>query len=273
MKIHVLGPLVVENNDISAVPSAPKPRQVLALLVLQANRIVRVSALQKELWGEEPPPSALTTLQTYILQLRKALSSALRISVRQVAQEVLVTQQSGYTFVTRPGDEVDVTVFECLAREGRDAYATDQTERASDLLRRAVSLWRGEPLPDVRRGQLLEAHAARLEEAWLNVTEQRIAADVRLGRHHEVLTELAALTVEHRFNENLHAQFMLALYCAGRRPQALQVFQNFRHLMIEDLGLDPSPQLQQLQVAMLTSDPSLDQLVTVPARSQFPLAS
>lgn len=237
--------------------------------MLQANRIVPVSVLQKDLWGYEPPRSALTTLQTYILQLRKSLSTALGMSVRQVAQEVLVTQQNGYTFVTGPDDELDVTTFEHLAREGRAAFAADQNAHAASLLRRALSLWRGQALVDVHRGRILEAQAARLEEARLNATEQRIAADVRLGRHHEVLTELAALTVEYCFNENLHAQFMLALCCSGRRPQALQVFQKFRTLMVEDLGLDPSPQLQELQVAILAGDPALDRLTSI--RSPFSL--
>ena len=265
MQLGVLGPLLVGDGDRSAVPSAPKPRQVLTLLVLEANHIVPVSALKKELWGDEAPPSALTTLQTYILQLRKALSRALRISLRQVAQEVLITQAGGYTFRSRHDDN-DLETFERLAREGRAALAAENNELAARLLRQALDLWRGPALVDVHKGRLLEVHVARLEESMLSVTEQRIEAEMRLGRHHDVLTELVALTTQHQLNENLHAQFMLALHRSGRRPQALNVFQHFRARMIDDLGLDPSPQLQALHCAVLAASPTLD---GPPSQSRF----
>lgn len=258
MKIGVLGPLVLSEGCYLAVPSAPKPRQVLALLVLQANHIVPVSALKRELWDDEPPPSALTTLQTYILHLRKVLGQVACSSVRQVSSDLLVTAPGGYVFRPRSSDEIDIGAFERLAREGRAAMTAGRYEDAACQLRRALQLWRGPALVDVRLGRLLEVHAAGLEESLLNVTELRIDADLQLGQHHSVLTELAALTTEHRFNENLHAQYMLALHRSGRRSQALEVYAGIRARMIDDLGLDPSPRLQALQCAILEASPSLD---------------
>lgn len=258
MKIGVLGPLVISEGCHLAVPSAPKPRQVLALLVLQANHIVPVSALKKELWDDGPPQSALTTLQTYILHLRKMLAGVAGRSVRQVSSDLLTTAPSGYTFRTRSSDEIDIEAFERLAREGRAAMATGSYETAARQLREALQLWRGPALVDVRLGRLLEVYAARLTESLLNVTELRIDADLHLGRHHSVLTELTALTTEHRFNENLHAQYMLALHRSGRRSQALGAYTALRARMIDDLGLDPSPRLQALHCAILEASPSLD---------------
>jgi DNA-binding SARP family transcriptional activator len=263
VKIGVLGPLSLSEGCYLAVPSAPKPRQVLALLVLQANRIVPVSALKKELWDDDPPPSALTTLQTYILHLRKALGEVAGSSVRQVSSDLLVTAPGGYVFRPRSCDEIDIDAFERLAREGRAAMAVGRYEHAACQLRKATQLWRGPALVDVRLGRLLEANAARLQESLLNVTELCIDADLRLGRHHSVLTELAELTTEHRFNENLHAQYMLALHRSGRRSQALDVYSGLRARMIDDLGLDPSPRLQALQCAILEASPSLDEPVTL----------
>jgi SARP family transcriptional regulator, regulator of embCAB operon len=259
VKIGVLGPLAVSEGCCLAVPSAPKPRQVLALLVLQANRIVPVSALKKELWDDEPPPSALTTLQTYILHLRKVLGEVSGRSVRQVSSDLLVTAPGGYIFRTRSSDEIDIETFESLAREGRAAMTARRYEQAACQLRRALQLWRGPALVDVRLGRLLEVYASRLEESLLNVTELRIDADLHMGQHHGVLTELAALTTEHQFNESLHAQYMLALHRSGRRSQALNVYSGLRERMIDDLGLDPSPMLQSLQCAILEASPSLDE--------------
>jgi DNA-binding SARP family transcriptional activator len=257
MEIRVLGPLSVRSGSAPATPTAPKPRSVLALLLLQANQPVPVPDLIQELWGDQPPASAMTTLQTYILQLRRRFSDALAIPPATVASTVLVTVPSGYQF--RSGsDDFDLPRYQRLATEGRRELATGNDALAADLLLQAQALWRGPALADVPAGPLLRPQVKRLQESRLTTLEQGIEARLRLGRHQEVVSDLAGLTAQYRLHENLHALFMVALHRSGRRQEALRVFQQLRTTMIEDLGLEPSKQLHLLQQAVLADDPKLD---------------
>lgn len=257
MEIKVLGSLVITSAGRSAVPSAPKPRQVAGVLLLNANRVVTVGALARELWGEHPPPSASTTLQTYILQFRKLLAAALNVPSALIARDVLQTASVGYQLVAPP-NALDVHRYEQLLHEGRAALAVGDNESAAALLRAALEIWRDPVLVDVRPGPVLQVKIQRLEESRLGAIEQRIEADVRLGRHHEVLSELIELTAEHRLHENLHAQLILALYRAGRRSHALAAYRALRTALTEELGLEPSPRVDRLHQAILTCDPGLD---------------
>lgn len=257
MEIRVLGPLSVSCGGGSAVPTAPKPRSVLALLLVQANQTVPVADLAQELWGGDPPASALTTLQTYVLQLRKRLAAALRVVPAEVATSTLVTVPGGYQFRTI-ADDYDLPTYQRLAAEGQRALVAGNDSLAADLLLQAQALWRGPALADVPAGPILLPQVKRLQESRLTTMERSIEARLRLGKHQEVLSDLAGLTAEHPLDENLHGLMMVALHRSGRRQEALRVFQQLRSGMIEALGLEPARQLHLLQQAILCDDPSLE---------------
>ncbi|WP_431044313.1 AfsR/SARP family transcriptional regulator [Streptomyces sp. P1-3] len=257
MDIKLLGPLSVETCGQSIVPSAGKPRQILALLSVYANQMLPVPTLMEEIWGADMPRSALTTLQTYILQLRRRLAAAYGPQAPQASKAVLATRYGGYLLEAEPG-AVDVHEYDRLVAAGNDALDAGDDGEASLLFSEALAVWRGPALVDVRVGPILEIEVARLEESRLGVLERRIEADLRLGRHAALLTELTELTARHPLHEGLHAQCMAALYRAGRPWQALEVYQGLRTRLVEDLGLEPSPRLRKLQQAVLASDPALD---------------
>ncbi|MFB7508456.1 AfsR/SARP family transcriptional regulator [Streptomyces broussonetiae] len=262
MQIDVLGILDVRENGVSIAPTAPKPRQVLALLALHADQVVPVFALTDELWAGRPPRSARTTLQTYVLQLRDLITLALEQETsaepesepRRSAKDVLVTAPGGYMLVSGGGAS-DVREFERLAGMGYRAIDAGDHKEASRLLREALGLWTGPAFADVHNGARLEMEAKRLEESRLCALDQRIEADLRLGRHRELLAELTVLTSRYRTHENLHAQFMLALHRSGRRGEALEVYHRLRGTLVRDLGLEPSARLRRLQQSILVAAP------------------
>jgi DNA-binding SARP family transcriptional activator len=259
MQARLLGPLDARMHGRSVVPAARKPKQVLAVLLLNVNRIVSTSALMKELWGEDRPKSATAALQTYVLQVRKLIQRALAAGGEppQKAKKVLTTKENSYGLMTASA-RVDLQDFSRLVGEGRAEFAAENWAAASKQLNSALSLWQGEPLMDVTAGPLLKVEIRRLEEARLTALELRIEMDMRMGRHHAVLSELTALSETHKLNEHLHAQFMLALHRAGRRSQALEVFHRLRRSYVEELGLEPSPELYRLHQCILSADPSLE---------------
>ncbi|WP_053727486.1 AfsR/SARP family transcriptional regulator [Streptomyces sp. WM6378] len=240
MDIDVLGPLGVRVNGVGVMPSAPP-----------------VGLLVEELWGERPPRSARTTLQTYVLQLRELIGAALESGAGPQgvdgvvsAKDVLVTAPGGYV-LRGGGGSSDVREFDRLAGMGYRAMDADDFAGASRWLREALALWSGSALADVRAGAQLEVEVCRLEEARLCALYQRIEADLRLGRHRELLGELTVLVSRYRTHEALHGQFMLALYRSGRRSEALNVYQRLRQTLVRDLGLEPSAGLRRLQQTML----------------------
>ncbi|MFD5876990.1 BTAD domain-containing putative transcriptional regulator [Streptomyces sp. NPDC060322] len=260
MKIQLLGPLSAEVNTDSIVPTARKPRQILTLLALHPGRVVPVPTLMEEIWGIDLPQSALTTLQTYILQLRRRLGSAMAPGGRGGpgdAKELLTTRHGGY-LLQIPPESVDVHAYERLSRRGQAAYEVGDDREASVLLRQALALWQGPALVDVRVGPILRIEVMRLEESRLVIMERRIDVDLRLGRHSELIAELLELIARHPQHEGLHAQAMVALYRSGRQATALDVYRKLRTRLIEELGVEPSPQLQRLHQAMLTVDPALN---------------
>ncbi|MGW3154341.1 AfsR/SARP family transcriptional regulator [Streptomyces sp. NPDC001089] len=251
MDIDVLGALAVRENGVSITPTAPKPRQVLALLALRADQVVPVAALVEELWGNSPPRSARTTLQTYVLQLRELLAQALE-GGRSGAKDVLMTLPGGYLLVSGSGRS-DVREFERLAGEGYRAMDQGAFTEAARTLAGALELWTGPAFADVTAGAQLAMEIRRLEESRLCALDQRIEADLRLGRHRELLPELTVLTSRYRTHENLHAQFMLALHRSGRRSESLSVYHQLRATLVNDLGLEPSPRLRRLQHSIQTA--------------------
>lgn len=258
MDIAVLGALDVRENDKSVTPTAPKPRQVLALLALHADQVVPVATLIEELWGERPPRSARTTLQTYVLQLRELISTALERAPQgtpeRTAKDVLVTSPGGYLLNTAGGAS-DVREFERLAGIGYRAMDAGDFAGAARQLRDALALWTGSALADVQTGTQLEMQTRRLEETRLCALDQRLEADLRLGRHRELLGELTVLVSRYRTHENLHGQFMLALHRSGRRSEALDVYQRLRNALVRELGLEPSAGLRRMQRSILMAGP------------------
>lgn len=267
-EIKVLGPLEASLNGRSIVPTASKPRQILTLLALEAGQVVPVPTLIEELWRFEPPRSALTTLQTYILHLRRQIDAAL--GPDGSAKDVLATRHNGYQLNVRAG--VDVHEYERLTAAGTAAAERRDYEAASRLLRAALAVWRGPALVDVQAGLRLGIEVIRLEESRLSVLELCIDADLRLGRHYPLLAELAKLNASYPMHENLCAQFMLALYRSGRQWRALDVYRGLRDTLVDELGVEPSARLQQLQRAILRSDPGLTEPHAASARAEERLA-
>jgi DNA-binding SARP family transcriptional activator len=255
LNIKLLGPLYAQLNGRTVAVSAPKQRQVLALLALNIGRVVTVSTLTEELWGDTPPRSYGTTLQTYVLQLRNALASVTSGNV--VARSILSTRHSGY-LLEESVCRIDVEEASSLALAGRMAMECHDYTAASEQLTRALDMWRGPALVDVRMGRVLELEAAVLEQTKIGVFERRVEADLALGRHIDLLGELTLAAARNAMNENLCALLMITLYRTGYVGRSLEAFHRIRSVLAEDLGVEPSPRLQRLQRAILSGDPAIE---------------
>ena len=243
MEFRILGPLEVVDRDRSIPLGGARQRALLALLLTRANELVSADRLIDELWGERPPRTAANALQFHVSQLRKALGSP----------EVIVTRGPGYLIQVAP-DELDLLRFERLVREARSSSA----EVAAPLLREALGLWRGPALSDLAYEAFAQAESVRLEELRLSALEQRLEADLELGRHAEAVAELEALVRSHPLRERPRAQLMLALYRSGRQVEALEVYQQARRTLVDELGIEPSHPLQELEKGILRQDRALD---------------
>lgn len=257
MEFGVLGPLSLRAGEAVITPTAPKPRQLLALLLLHANQIVSVRAVVRELWSDNPPRSAQTTVQTYVLYLRKIFAAALRMPSASVNADLLVTKVGGYELRVA-SEDLDMFRFERLTRAGRAALNEEDYGLAATILGEALRLWRGDPLIDVNPGPLLERQLVRLEEARLTALESRIEAELQLGLHREMIPELAYFTAKHPLHEGLHAHQMVALYRRERRSEALAVFHQLRARLVEEFGLEPSERLQRIYQGILNADVVVD---------------
>ncbi|NNG38272.1 AfsR/SARP family transcriptional regulator [Flexivirga sp. ID2601S] len=255
---RVLGPLTIVDGDVHSIPSATRQRQLLALLLLNANNSVPVETCVAELWEDDPPKTATTTLQTYVLQLRRILAALPSIGSQHEAKKRLTTQPGSYQLRLAEDDTVDAHTFRTLVDSARTAIDQRNDICAAVLLRRALELWEGEPLLGVQTGPRLRAWAVGLAAQRLTTIEQRVEADLRIGMHHELIGDLSSLIVEYPTNENLHAQLMIALYRSGRPAQALSVMARLHDTLDVELGLDPSPRMRDLHQAVLSSSPTLD---------------
>ncbi|MGA5077196.1 AfsR/SARP family transcriptional regulator [Streptomyces griseoincarnatus] len=260
MDIGILGSLAVGERGVSITPTAPKPRQVLALLALHADQVVTVGTLTEELWGAAPPRSARPTLQTYILQLREHIACALRQGEgggagQRCAKDVLLTVPGGYLLKGGQGAS-DLRDFERLAGLGYRAMDAGDYAGAAARLSEALELWSGPALADVHAGVHLATEIRRLEESRLCALDQRIEADLRLGRHRELLAELTVLVSRYPTHESLCGQYMLALHRSGRRGEALNAYRQLRARLVRSLGLEPSAALAKLQRSILVSGPA-----------------
>jgi SARP family transcriptional regulator, regulator of embCAB operon len=254
--ISILGPLQLSINGIDATPTAPKQRQALALMALNEGQVVTSANFVDELWSENPPRSAKTTLQTYILHLRKLISREFK-NESLVAREILLTKQGGY-LLRLPMAPFDFRRFNALSTEGRIALGQGEPYRSSHLLGEALKLWRGPALVDVPIGSVLEPKVRGLQAQHQIALESRIEADLALGRYDEAVCDLATMTAQEPLNEKIHEQYMRALHFAGRRSEALAVFHRLRRSLMDELGLEPSANLQRTQYEILSSEPTRD---------------
>jgi DNA-binding SARP family transcriptional activator len=232
LEFRILGPLEVVDRGRTLALGGPRQRALLALLLMRANRVVSRDELIDDLWEDEAPEGARNALQYHVSRLRKALAP----------NDVLVTREPGYMIRVAPG-ELDLLEFERLRDSARDA----PPEEAERLLRQALELWRGSA----------QAELAHLDELRVAALEQRIDAELDLGRHADVVAELEQLVRDQPLRERLRAQLMLALYRSGRQAEALDVYRQTRQTLIDELGIEPSPSLQELERAILRHDEEL----------------
>ncbi|MDG4772647.1 AfsR/SARP family transcriptional regulator [Solwaraspora sp. WMMD792] len=251
MRINLLGPLQATIDQTSIVPSAAKPCQILALLALNGDRLVTKSAIFEELWENNPPHSATTTLHTYIHQLRRQISRAMAGDPSGDSRDVLVTERGGYS-LRMSGGLTDVQEFQRLGRAGSAAFERRDYHAASSRLGDALALWRAPMLSDIQFGPQLAMHALSLGDLRLAALDRRIEADLQLGRHLEVLGELRALTAQHPLNESFAAHYMTALYLSGDVGTALGEFRRIRTLLVAELGVEPARRLHELQQVILS---------------------
>jgi DNA-binding SARP family transcriptional activator len=242
VEFRVLGPLEVLSDGRPIPLGGPRQRALLAILLSRANEVVSIDALIDDLWGALPPPTAANTVQFYVSRLRKLLGA-----------ERILTQPPGYLICVEP-DALDLDSFERLLARG-DA----------DSLREALALWRGPALADVAYEPFAQAEIARLEDLRVVALEKRVDADLEAGGHQELVGELEKLVREHPLRERFRSQLMLALYRSGRQAEALSAYQDARACFVQELGLQPSPALQELERAILRQDASLDVETASPA--------
>jgi DNA-binding SARP family transcriptional activator len=245
LEFGILGPLEVRDGDRMLALGALGERSLLALMLLNANELVPTERLVDELWGERPPKTAVKTIQVYVSRLRRLLGT-----------ETIVTRAPGYVVNVDP-DRLDLHRFERLAADGRTALAAGDALTAARRLRAALAMWRGAPLSDFAYEPFAHAAAARLDELRLEALQERIEADLRCGRAGELVGELQGLVARHPLRERLRAQLMLALYRTGRQAEALDVYRDTRSTLVEELGIEPSRELRDLERAVLAQDPSL----------------
>ena len=253
MEIRILGPLeiVAESGPVD-VPNG-KARLLLAALVVHANQVVSTDRLFDFLWRGRPPVSAVNTLQTYVSHLRHSLEPD-RPPRKQ--GRMVITREPGYVLAVDP-DRIDAARFERLVGEARLVLGS-APDRAAALLRTALSLWRGEPLADFTFEPFAQSEIIRLIELRLTTLEDRIEAELAIGRHAALCGELAQLVREHPLRERLAGQQMVALYRCGRQAEALRAYTDLREMLVEQLGIDPSTALVRLEAAILRQEPTLD---------------
>jgi DNA-binding SARP family transcriptional activator/predicted ATPase len=245
MRIRVLGPFHLDDGGRQITIGGVRQRAVLAALLLHANEVIPSEQLLVDLWGEDAPPSAANALQAAISRLRRMLPPGR-----------LITSGPGYQLRLFPA-ELDAAQFEQLIFEGRDALAAGDAAEAVQLLDQAMLLWRGPPLADFRYEPFAQAEIARLEELQLACLEERNEAHLALGAAGALTAELGRMVADHPLRERLRGQLMLALYRSGRQTEALETYREFRGVLAEELGLEPSSALRKLEEAILRHDPVL----------------
>jgi predicted ATPase/DNA-binding SARP family transcriptional activator len=244
IELGILGPLEAWRDGAPVQLGAAKQRALLAILLLHLNEVVSRDRLIDELWGERPPETAGHALEVYVSNLRRVLT-----------RDAVATRAGGYALTVEP-EAVDAVRFERLVERGRAELRGDPAA-AAETLRAALALWRGPVLVDVAYEQFAQGEVARLDERRLVAIEHRLEADLRLGRHGDLIAELEALVADHPLRERLRGQLMLSLYRSGRQADALASYRDAREKLLDELGLEPSAELRELEAAVLRHDPAL----------------
>ena len=247
MEFRLLGPVEAVREGHAVALGGPKPRALLALLLLRANEVVSRDRLIDALWGDRPSGAVRHSLDVQISRLRRALEP----------EELILTRSGGYVLEVDQ-EQIDVHRFERLLEKGRSENASGRHRDASATLETALGLWRGPALADLVYEEFARAEIDRLEELRLVATEERIDAELGLGQRDTLIPELEALTAQHALRERPRGQLMLALYRAGRQAEALRTYSDTRKRLIEELGLEPGVALRELEQAILRQDPALD---------------
>ena len=257
MDFRILGPLEVAENGRSVPLGGTKQRALLAILLLHRNEVVPTDRLIEDLWGDDLPTAAAKTVQVHVSRLRKALGG-----------EALETRPGGYALRVEP-DQLDLQRFDDLTQEGRRRLAAADAAGARSALEEALALWRGPALADFAYEPFAVTEIARLEELRIAANEDRLDADLALGRETAAVPELEALIAAHPLRERLRRQLMLALYRSGRQAEALEAYRDARGTL-DELGIEPSRALRELEGAILRHDPSLEAPTVQPAASTRP---
>jgi class 3 adenylate cyclase len=260
LEFRILGPVEALDREGRALQlPRGRPRALLALLLVHATEAVPVDRVIEELWGDQLPENPHNAAQGVASRLRRAIGT-----------EVVLSEAGGYRLRLEPGER-DSDRFEELAARGRGELARGDAAGAAETLRRALGLWRGPALADVRFERFAQSEVARLEELRLACSEARIDADLALGRHAEVVPELEKLVGERPLSERLRGQLMLALYRSGRQAEALAAYREARRTLVEELGIEPSPDLRELEQSILRQEagppPALPESAPTPARA------
>ena len=263
LDFRVLGPLQVAANGSFLPLGGAKQRAVLAMLLLHANEVVPLDRLVDELWDESPPESAANIVQGYVSHLRKALEPGRG----RGEHELLVSRPPGY-MLRIDRDQFDAQRFARLSGEGHGLLEAGDAGAAAERLRAALALWRGPALADLAYERFAQAEVGRLEELKLAALEDRIDADLALGRHSALVGELRELVAEHPLRERLRAQLMAALYRCGRQAEALEVYREGRITLSAELGIEPGPALRELERAILQQDERLGAPAAPPLRAR-----
>lgn len=253
MEFRVLGPLSIQQDGEELIHNTGKPRQLLALLLINEPYRVSTSSLITELWDDTPPRRAMTTLQTHVFHLRTEFARALGVTRGVVAQDLLQTGDGGYK-INFSGNSFDLPEFRRLRSLAQTLLSTGDAPGAGQVLSEALSLWRGPALLDVDHGRLLRAAVAELDQSRLDTLALFFGTQLDTGRHREILSELARLAVRYPHREELHAQFMIALYRSGYRTRALEVFEELRRNMHDELGIAPSTRIARLRHVIRVAD-------------------
>ncbi|MEU0899344.1 AfsR/SARP family transcriptional regulator [Streptomyces massasporeus] len=248
---QLLGPLTVSTSKRESSPSSNKEKQLLALLLLNLPHVTSTGLIIDELWTENPPKSSMTTLQTYILHLRRFLAESMGVPARTVAKEYLVHRSGGYILASSQVD-LDVDEFRALERRAHREMDRSDYEEAVKSTESALALWRGQALMDVQAGQYIQAEVHGLEQARLSLIEAKIEAELALGRDRKVLGELSTLVTRYPLHEGLNSSYIRALANSGYRTKALEVYRDLHAVMVDQVGLEPSAELRGLHEAILT---------------------
>src|SRR6478735_4620918 len=256
VQVAILGPLEITHDSQPVEVNGGRLRALLTRLALDADRVVTIDTLAASLWDDDEPGDVGNALQSLVSRLRRALPA-----------DVIESRPGGYRLAI-PRTDVDAVRFEVLARDGRDRLREGDAEAAAHRLREALALWRGPALADVIEAPFAAAPAAQLDEARRSTREDRIEADLALGRHSDVVAELESLASSFPLRERLTVLLVTSLAGSGRPADALTAYERTRSVLADELGTDPSLELQALHAAVLRGEIDTARPAAAPATAR-----